>query len=109
MDENLRIGMVGLEPVSGGLEFDAKLPMIIDFPIEYDPNPAVLIAHRLIAALKVDDRQPTKAERYVPIIPVSLPVRAAVSNGICHSPSAFRSVRKVPEVKQSSDAAHYFT
>jgi hypothetical protein len=47
----------GHEPVIGIKEFFPKLDVIIDLPIEYDVDVAVLIGDRLSAPVNIDDAQ----------------------------------------------------
>jgi len=38
--------------------------MIIDLPVEYEPNTAILIAKRLTSSRKIDNRQAPKSQSY---------------------------------------------
>src|SRR5207245_1188172 len=63
MDEDLGVGLGG-EPVAGREELLAELAVVVDLSVLDDPHRRVLVGHRLVAALDVDDRQPRHAESY---------------------------------------------
>src|SRR5438034_5115361 len=43
-------------------EIAAQLAVVVDLPVEDDPDRTVLVADRLLPVLKVDDAQPTHSE-----------------------------------------------
>src|SRR3972149_12227379 len=51
------------EPMAVFLEIPTNLPVIVDLPIEHDPDRSVLIVDWLMSPLHVDNRQPTHAQR----------------------------------------------
>ena len=54
---------VGFEAHPVPLELSAQLDVVVDLAVEHHPDRLVLVRHRLVAALEVDDRQPAEAER----------------------------------------------
>ena len=51
------------EMVAARLEIAAQLAMVVDLAVEDDPDRAVFVGHRLVAAGAIDDRQTAMAER----------------------------------------------
>src|SRR3989454_7370969 len=84
MDEDLGVGLGG-EPVAGREELLAELAVVVDLSVLDDPHRRVLVGHRLVAALDVDDRQPPHAESYAVEMDASFIVRSAVDHRPAHS------------------------
>ena len=103
MDQHLGIGMVRAEAVSLGVEFATQFAMVIDFAVEDDPDRPVLVGHRLMAAGKIDDGQPAKAQGAVVIVPVALVVGSAVDDRRGHTA---RSLARVPQRAKTSQARY---
>ena len=62
VEQHFRIGVVGLKAVAEGDELLAQIEMIVDLAIEHDSERAVRGPHGLLAAIQIDDRQPSMAE-----------------------------------------------
>jgi hypothetical protein len=61
--------------------------MVVDLAVEDSPHRAVLVAHRLMAALDVDDAQPPSPERDAAGIDVeSIVIGPAVGHARGHAP-----------------------
>src|SRR5262245_19823279 len=81
--------------------------MVVDLAIEGDPHTLIAVAHRLMTALHVDDREPAMAEPDRTFGPDSLAVGTAVREQIAHAFDAF--CRDVPirvETDDTDDATH---
>src|SRR5258708_31701004 len=46
------------------LELDAQLAEVVDLAVERDGNPGLAIAHRLVAALGIDDGEAAMAQQH---------------------------------------------
>ncbi len=66
------------------LELLPQIAVVVDLAVEDDPDAAVLVLHRLMAAGAVDDGQPAVTERGVRIGKHPAAVRAAVPEAIGH-------------------------
>ena len=62
----------------------AQLHKVVDLAVEHDMNGVRLIGHRLIAALEIDNAQPTHGEPHRAANKRTVPVRAAVNQRITH-------------------------
>src|SRR5690606_17241392 len=84
VDDRLRV-RAGREPVPAGLELVPERLVVVDGAVEDDPDRAVLIAERLVAALGVDDGEPAVGEANGAIDPLPVIVRTAVPERRGHS------------------------
>ena len=82
---NDRLGVRGgPEAMAARLELLPELAVVVDLAVEDDPDAAVLVLHRLMAAGAVDDGQPAVTERRVRIGKHAAAVRAAVPEAVGH-------------------------
>ena len=82
VEDDLRVARRG-EAVPLALQLGAELLEVIDLPVEGDPDGAVLVAHRLVAAGEVDDAQPPLPEGHA-----AVGVRAPLVRAPVHEPGA---------------------
>ncbi len=61
MDEHLGVA-VGGESVTALAQLLAQAGVVVDLAVEGDPDRAVLVGERLVAALEVEDRQAPHAD-----------------------------------------------
>ena len=81
----------GVERVTTYFEILPQFAVVVDFAVEDELNASVVIAHRLSAAVDVNDRQSTMPEgdsggrfRSVTTEPVAFGVRPAMTNAVGH-------------------------
>src|SRR6185437_8060044 len=109
VNEHLGVAM-GAKPVAEPEEPLGQLPVVVDFPVEGDPNRAVFIRQRLGTTLKVDDAQATVAEADAALAVDAHPVRAPVRYHVAHSDESFVINRRArPGVGDTTNAAHLAT
>ena len=58
--------------------------VIVDFPVEDDPDAAILVRQRLLTATQVDDAQAAMREECVVVAVEARVVRAAMSQHVTH-------------------------
>ena len=61
---------VGRKPVASRFEVGAKFAVVVDLPVEGDPDGAILIGKRLPPAGEVNDGQPAVAENHSALVAV---------------------------------------
>ena len=83
VDEHLGVGVRG-EPVARGLELLPELAVVVDLAVLDDVDRAVLVRDRLVAALEVDDRQPSRREAGDRVEKDAATVRPAVHERLVH-------------------------
>ena len=90
------------------LEVGAQLAIVVDLAVEDDPDGAVLVADRLVAAGEVDDAAAAACPRPTRAVDVdAFVVGAPVNDGLTHRPDDSRLDLLVPIVIElSGDAAH---
>ena len=66
MDEHLRVA-ARREAVSARGEVVAQLAVVVDLAVLHEVDAAVLVSHRLVAVLEVDDREPPGADPGLPV------------------------------------------
>ena len=84
VDDDLGVG-AGLEGVSAGDEIGAQLEVVEDLAVEGDPDGAVLVAHRLAAAVDVDDAEARVRQADVAVDVESVAVRPAMRDRPDHA------------------------
>jgi hypothetical protein len=72
------------EYVAKALQFLSQLKKVVDLAIKYDPGRLFLVCHGLMAACKIDDRQPTKAKTYRTIEMIALIVGTTMMHRTRH-------------------------
>ena len=98
---------VGPKTISQLFKFHSQFFEIVDFAIENDPDCLFGVGHWLMASGKVNDGKATKPQADWTGNKITFVVRAAMSNGIRHSPDYLRIDRCViGEIKLTADAAH---
>src|SRR5690242_12039815 len=85
-DQHLAVA-VCTEDTARSLEFCFEFDVIVNFAVEYQPIPAVLVCHRLVPSFaQIDDRQPAMSKRQWPALGVehlpSLTVWAAMADNV---------------------------
>ncbi len=83
VDDNLGIGL-RVECVAPALQLRAQFPVVVDLPIEHDLNAAILIGHRLMTGLQIDDTQPAHAQANRSINVEAFVIRPPVNHHIAH-------------------------
>jgi hypothetical protein len=79
--------------------------IVIDLAVEDDGNRAVLVEHRLVPAIYVDDRKAAMAEADASFEMETVTVRAAMCQRVGHSAQQ-DGVNLVFRMKNSSQSAH---
>ncbi|OHB66343.1 MAG: hypothetical protein A2V70_10120 [Planctomycetes bacterium RBG_13_63_9] len=72
------------EPVALGLKLPAKLLEVVDLPVEDDLDRPILVAHGLVAAIDINNRQPPVRQPNARRREEPLGVRPAMGNGVGH-------------------------
>ena len=83
VQQDLRI-RPGPEAVSSALELLPQFTIVINFPVKSDDQPAVFSTHRLIPALKINDRQASEAHRDLIVHILPCTVRSPVNDPVHH-------------------------
>ena len=107
VDDHLGVA-AGSEDVAQAFKLVAQLDVVEDLAVEDDPQRAVLIRERLLAAGEVDDREPRMTEPGTTIAIDPELVRTAVLQR-CRHPSELIELGRwqvVAERDDASDAAH---
>src|SRR6266513_2018051 len=100
VDDDLRIAS-GSEDVPICFQLSPELLKIVDFTIEDDPNGFFLVRHGLVAARKVDDREPSKTESERPCDIVALIIGTSMDKGVGLSFVFLRSTGiSIPELNR---------
>src|SRR5437667_10902741 len=98
---------MGTEAVPTTLQCGSQLDVVVDLPVENDPNLAILVPHRLLAARDIKDSEPAVTEKHMLSLVnvMAFAIRTAVgergghSGEICDGPGAC----------EAADAAHFLT
>src|SRR6266446_6248353 len=101
MDQHLGIA-AGLETMTPCLEFSAQDEIVVDLAVEDGPDRPVLVAHRLVAGMQVDDGEAPVAE------PAEIVGGAPLASP---SPQEARSARSFPDAtsdNRRSRTWHHF-
>ena len=91
--------------MAGGQELLAKLEVVEDLSVLDDPDRRVLVVHRLVAALQVDDREPAHAKRHAVELDRSVVVGSAVDHRRAHPLHELAALCRVT-ARHAADAAH---
>ena len=106
VNEHLGVRVVRAHAVTLALELGAQLRVVVDLAVLDDPDRLVLVRDRLIAALEVDDRQPTRRERGGSVRDEAGGVRPAMNEAFVHDLER-GDVRHVAARRhEPADAAH---
>src|SRR5437867_2986830 len=103
-----RLGVApGRIAVPPGLQLGAQRRMVVGLAVVDDHEGAVLVAHRLRAAVDVEDRQAAVRQTDRSLDPLAGTVRAAMPQGLAHPPQALAvdGVARI-EPDDAGDAAH---
>src|SRR5687768_9947737 len=98
----------GLEHVATTLEIAAQLAVVVDLPVEDNPDGPVFVGDRLMAAREVDDAQPAHAERHAVTEIHPLVVRTAVHDRGAHAADVRLRYRSSIPAHDSGNAAHRY-
>ena len=85
VDDGFGVGL-GAERWPRASQVAAQLAVVVDLAVEDDPDRAVLVGHRLLAAGAVDDGQAPVAERHPRRVKVAAAVGAAMVEPVGHRP-----------------------
>src|SRR6266699_2531810 len=87
MDQHLGIA-AGLETMTPCLEFSAQDEIVVDLAVEDGPDRPVLVAHRLVAGMQVDDGEApvTEPAEIVGGAPLAFSVRSPPADRSQHLP-----------------------
>ena len=83
VDDGFGVGL-GAEAMAAGLELAAELAMVVDLAVEDDPDRAVFVGHRLLAAGPVDDRQAPVTEARPRGVKVAAAIGSAMVQPVGH-------------------------
>ena len=98
---------LGTVAMASGLQVPAQLLVIVDFPIEDDPNTFVFIVDRLMTGLNVDDAEPAHRQADICFGENSVVIRPAVDNLLVHSQQHFAIHSLVPVWREhTADSTH---
>ena len=101
MDDDLGVGR-RLEHVAAGDQLGAQLDVVEDLAVEGDPNGAVLVAHRLPAAVEIDDAEARVGEADVAVDESAVAVRTAMRQRCRSCGPAVRGAPRAPRAVDSS-------
>ena len=104
MDQDLGIRMMGAKNMAGAQQLSTQLGVVVDLAIENDTDRVVLVPHRLMATLDVENGETpvTDPKRPTIIREKSLSVRSAMSEGRGHR----LDIRPPAFTKEAGDTAH---
>ena len=80
--------------------------VVVDLAVEGDPESAGFVAHRLMAALDIDDAQPPLAEMRPGIVIEAKIVGAAMADRLGHAPQDPDAAGGGPDIHKSGNPAH---
>ena len=89
-------------------EIPPQLSIVVDLPVQYDPDGAILVADWLIAGLQVDHAQATHAERHAGANVGPARIRAAVDHGAAHRLQLRQFHAAVTQADDARNATHRF-
>ena len=109
VQENLGIGMVGLESVTLRLQFSPEIRMVVDLAVEDDCDFLVGRAHWLGTIGKINNRKPPMPEMHsrYRIDEISLGIRPPVGQSTGHSLQSLPVTRPARR-DESGNPAHQF-
>src|SRR5688572_29154168 len=94
--------------MSRSLELLARGAVVVDLPVEDDPDRAVLVRHRLLSGAQVDDAEATMGECRACIAVQAGFVRPAMSDHIAHADRACRRILiESIACDDSGDSTHF--
>src|SRR5262249_36953708 len=79
---------VGGKAVPPRQQVAPKLLIVVNFPVEDDPDRAIFIAHRLMAGREVNDAEPSHPDPGAPIHINAVIVRPAMADPVTHRSDA---------------------
>ena len=90
-----------------GLQFTFEFGEIVNLSVENHPNGFLLVRHRLMAAGKVDDREPAESETQRARDEIAFIIRTSMRDGFRHRLDIRTPHRRrAAEIKLSTYAAH---
>jgi hypothetical protein len=91
--------------VAPGTQLAAKFFVVVDLPVAYDSDRAVLVENWLVPARDVDDRQPLHADGQAVLGVDTSGVRASVHEDIAHGRQD-RGVEGTTKIAEAGNPAH---
>ena len=108
VEQDFRI-RAGDQPVTRASELLSQLDVVVDLPVEDDPQRAVVVGHRLVTRrCRVEYREATNAEADITLEIQPSVVGPAVRQAITHPLEQRRRDRRAVGAHHSYDAAHGF-
>ena len=106
VDEHLGIRL-GAKTVSSRQQAVTQLPIVVDFAVERDPDPAVLVRERLLSGRQTDDAEAAVTETDLWLDVTAFLVRSTVGEECLHRlESAAVDSLVLMETIDSADSAH---
>src|ERR1700720_2113933 len=106
MDDDFGVGL-GFEDVALGEKKFTEFLIVVDFPVENDPDGAVFVRDGLVAGVEVNDGQAAEAEADWTGKIKTFVVRATMLDGIGHGLEELGSNASFPIKREfSANAAH---
>src|SRR5258708_10448324 len=85
----------------------AGFGVVVDFPVQHNPKPAILVGDRLVAARQINDAEPSESEANALTAIDTLVVRPTMNNGFVHLMDDFLRERLAALVlEDAANSAH---
>jgi hypothetical protein len=98
---------LGSKDVAFSFQESTQFLIVVDLPVENDPNTAILVRERLVAGVQVDDRESPMTQTHLGPIVGALIIRTSMTDRIQHFPNQSRADTIVPlEIKLSANSTH---
>src|ERR1700737_146685 len=98
MEQGLAV-RVGLEAMALRRKVSPQLPIVVDFPVCYEPQRAVFVRQRLMPTREIDDRKPPHSERQWTVEVGALVVGSAVDRPLGHATQRARRRARAVELE----------
>src|SRR5436853_385121 len=83
---NQHLGVrTGRETVTPLFELRRELPIVVNLPVEDDPDGLVFVRHRLVAGFEIDDAEARHPDTEWAVAMNSAPIRSSVDEDLTHS------------------------
>src|SRR4029077_6069742 len=105
---NDRLGIrVRRKVMAAALQFTPQFGVVVDFAVQHDPEPAILVRNGLMAAGQVDDAESPEPEANAFATIDALVVRAAMDDGFVHAMDDFLRERLAALIfENAANSAH---
>src|SRR4051794_18181899 len=102
---------MGFEAMSTSFKQRLDLLEVVDFAVEYDVDGSIFARNRLMAASKINNREPSHAESYPGGYHDPLIIRPPMRNHAAHAikdlrSRAYRFRPRTPEINESCNTTH---